>query len=245
MPVTTNISSSPTSVAEKPFYGTDLSHIFFALDKNACSNYNRFMNKCSNDSTRYIEINVKAALTRVNNAYMPDMKWSLNPYRGCKHGCVYCYARYTHEFLELDPGAGFSQTVFVKRNLVQALRADLRRPTWRREKVHIGTATDPYQPAEGRYQLTRGVLMVLRDQLTPAGLVTKNTMALRDAEIMLSLAESSQIDPRRLVQLLTQARSGMRVTPDHKIYAPAPGPEGGATALFDAAHGMMKRLGAS
>ncbi len=150
------------------------------------------MNRCSNDNTRYIEINVKAALTRVNNAYMPDMKWSLNPYRGCKHGCVYCYARYTHEFLELDPDAGFSQTVFVKRNLVQALRADLRRATWRREKVHIGTATDPYQPAEGRYQLTRGVLMVLRDQLTPAGLVTKNTMALRDAEIMLSLARKAR-----------------------------------------------------
>ena len=149
------------------------------------------MNASHNDRTRYIEITVKSALTRVDSARMPDMKWSLNPYRGCKHGCVYCYARYTHEFLELDPAADFAQTVFVKRNLVEALRADLRRPTWRREHVSIGTATDPYQPAEGRYQLTRGALLALRDQLTPASLVTKNTMALRDADIMVSLAQAA------------------------------------------------------
>ena len=149
------------------------------------------MNTSQADRTRYIEIDVQSALTRMDSARMPDMKWSLNPYRGCKHGCVYCYARYTHTFLELDPDADFAQTVFVKRNLVQALRNNLRRPTWRREHVSIGTATDPYQPAEGRYQLTRGALLVLRDQLTPAGLVTKNTLALRDAEIMASLARAA------------------------------------------------------
>ena len=141
--------------------------------------------------TRYIEITVKTALNRVQSAAYPGMKWSLNPYRGCKHDCVYCYARYTHEFLDLDPDADFSRTVFVKRNLIQALRADLRRPSWKRERVCIGTATDPYQPIEGRYRLTRDSLHVLRDQLTPASLVTKNTMALRDADIMASLARSA------------------------------------------------------
>ncbi len=149
------------------------------------------MNMRSNDQTRYIEIDVKSALTRVNSDTMRDMKWSLNPYRGCKHGCVYCYARYTHEYLDLNPDTDFAQTVFVKRNLVQALRADLRRPAWRQEKVHIGTATDPYQPAEGRYRLTQGALLALRDQLTPASLVTKNTMAMRDADIMASLARAA------------------------------------------------------
>lgn len=144
------------------------------------------------ERTRYIEIDVQTALTRVESANMPSLKWSLNPYRGCKHGCVYCYARYTHTFLELDPDKDFSQTVFVKRNLVQALRADLRSAGWRREHVSIGTATDPYQPAEGRYQLTRGALLALRDQLTPAGLVTKNTLALRDAEIMASLHRAAR-----------------------------------------------------
>jgi len=149
------------------------------------------MNICSSDHTRYIEIDVKSALTRVNSDYMPNMKWSLNPYRGCKHGCVYCYARYTHEYLELNPDTDFAQTVFVKRNLVQALRADLRRSGWRQEKVHIGTATDPYQPAEGRYRLTQSALLTLREQLTPANLVTKNTMAVRDADIMVSLARAA------------------------------------------------------
>lgn len=143
------------------------------------------------DRTRYIEIDVQSALTRMDSVRMPGMKWSLNPYRGCKHGCVYCYARYTHTFLELDPDADFAQTVFVKRNLVQALRNNLRQPGWRREHVSIGTATDPYQPAEGRFQLTRGALLALRDQLTPAGLVTKNTLALRDADIMASLARAA------------------------------------------------------
>lgn len=150
------------------------------------------MNPSAPDHTRYIEIDVQTALTRVDSASIASMKWSLNPYRGCKHGCVYCYARYTHTFLELDPDKDFSQTVFVKRNLVQALRADLRKAGWRREQVSIGTATDPYQPAEGRYQLTRGALLALREQLTPAGLVTKNTLAVRDAEIMASLHRAAR-----------------------------------------------------
>ncbi len=145
----------------------------------------------ASDRTRYIEIDVQSALTHMDNARMPGMKWSLNPYRGCRHGCVYCYARYTHTFLELDPSADFAQTVFVKRNLASALRRDLRQSTWRRERISIGTATDPYQPVEGRCQLTRGALLVLREQLTPAGLVTKNTLALRDADIMASLAQAA------------------------------------------------------
>lgn len=152
------------------------------------------------DRTRYIEIDVRSALNRVDSYRLPGLKWSLNPYRGCRHGCVYCYARYTHTFLELDPGADFTGTVFVKRNLVQALREDLRRPGWRREHVSIGTATDPYQPIEGRYRLTRGALEVLYEQLTPASLVTKNTMAVRDAEIMAALAQRAGF---RLIMSIT------------------------------------------
>lgn len=139
------------------------------------------------DRTRYIEIDVKSALNKVTSAQRPGMRWSLNPYRGCKHGCVYCYARYTHTFYELDPDRDFASTVFVKRNLPQALRQDLRKLGWPRSRISIGTATDPYQPIEGRYRLTRAALKILRDQLTPASLVTKNTMALRDADLMASL----------------------------------------------------------
>ena len=137
--------------------------------------------------TRVVEIQVKSALNKVNSAQYPDMRWSLNPYRGCKHGCVYCYARYTHTFFELDPDRDFATVIFVKRNLPEALRSDLRKLGWPRPRISIGTATDPYQPLEGRYRLTQAALKILRDQLTPASLVTKNTMCLRDADLMASL----------------------------------------------------------
>jgi len=136
--------------------------------------------------TRYVEIDVQSALNKVTSQYL-DMRWSLNPYRGCKHGCVYSYARYTHTFFELDPDRDFAAVVFVKRNLPEVLRRELRKRTWKREKVNIGTATDPYQPIEGRYRLTQAALHILRDQLTPASLVTKNTLCLRDADLMASL----------------------------------------------------------
>ncbi len=139
------------------------------------------------DRTRYIEIDVKSALNKSISAQYPDMRWTLNPYRGCRHGCVYCYARYTHTFFDLHPDRDFSSTVFVKRNLSQALRQDLRKLGWPRPRISIGTATDPYQPIEGRYHLTQSALKLLRDQLTPASLVTKNTMCLRDADLMVSL----------------------------------------------------------
>ena len=141
----------------------------------------------NSEHTRYIEIQVKSALNKVTSAQYPDMRWSLNPYRGCRHACVYCYARYTHTFYDLNPDGDFSTIVFVKRNLPEMLRRDLRKATWKRERVNIGTATDPYQPIEGRYRLTQAALRILRDQLTPASLVTKNTMCLRDADLMASL----------------------------------------------------------
>lgn len=150
--------------------------------------------------TRFIEIDVQSALTRMGGMRVPGGHWSLNPYRGCQHDCVYCYARYTHTYLELNPTTDFARTLFVKRNLAAALAADLRRPGWRRQRVHIGTATDPYQPAEGHYRLTQAALRLLRQQLTPATLVTKNTLALRDADLMAELAEAAGF---RLIMSIT------------------------------------------
>ncbi|MBX6773622.1 MAG: radical SAM protein, partial [Chloroflexi bacterium] len=98
---------------------------------------------------------VKTALNRVAN--MP-FRWSLNPYRGCAHACVYCYARVTHEYLGLDPGRGFETDVLAKVDVGDALARELGRPRWRGEEVAVGTATDPYQPAEARLRLTRRVL---------------------------------------------------------------------------------------
>jgi len=110
--------------------------------------------------------------------------WSVNPYRGCTHGCHYCFARRYHSYLDLDPDRSFESVIFVKVNAPAVLREELARPSWRRELVAIGTATDPYQPVEGRYRLTRGILEALAEFRTPASLVTKGTMVVRDLDVL-------------------------------------------------------------
>lgn len=136
-------------------------------------------------NVEWVEIQVKSVLNRVQG--MP-FKWSINPYRGCSHACTYCFARVTHWYLDQDGGKDWSSRIFVKVNAAEVLRRELARPTWRREQVHIGTATDPYQPAEGAYRVTRQILEALRDHGTPAALVTKSTMVIRDRDILRHLA---------------------------------------------------------
>jgi DNA repair photolyase len=135
---------------------------------------------------RYEEVSCRQALNRV--AGMP-FRWSLNPYRGCRHACVYCFARATHSYLQLGPGDDFSGVIFVKSNVVEVLAGELARRSWHREQVAIGTATDPYQPIEGRHRLTRGCLEVLARFRTPASIVTKGTLLLRDLDRLVDLAE--------------------------------------------------------
>jgi DNA repair photolyase len=132
------------------------------------------------DDARYQDIHVKSALTRSQG--MP-FKWALNPYRGCTHGCAYCYARKYQAHLELGAGDDFSSVIFVKRNLPAVLARELGRRAWRRESVAVGTATDPYQPIEGHERLTRGCLEALADYETPFTLVTKGPMVVRDVDI--------------------------------------------------------------
>lgn len=135
-----------------------------------------------------IEMQCKSMLNRVNVSYLP-FGWSVNPYRGCVHACVYCYARRYHdEYLELDPGPGFDRQVFVKVNAVEVLRRELARKSWQRERVAIGTAVDAYQPAEGKYRVTRGILQAFADFDTPCSLMTKNTMVVRDMDVLRDLA---------------------------------------------------------
>jgi DNA repair photolyase len=133
----------------------------------------------------YIETTCKSAINRVKG--MP-FDWSLNPYRGCRHDCVYCYARASHRYLDLDPGADFAGTILVKVNLPEVLAAELGRRSWRRERVAVGTATDPYQPIEGRYRLTRRCLEAFARFQTPISLVTKGTLILRDLDVLQELA---------------------------------------------------------
>src|SRR5918994_1767733 len=110
------------------------------------------------DAARYQEVTCKSALNFV--AGMP-FSWTLNPYRGCTHGCHYCFARRYHQQFKLGAGDDFASIILVKTNLVTVLRRELDRPTWQRDLVAVGTATDPYQPIEGHYRLTRGSLQAL------------------------------------------------------------------------------------
>src|SRR4029078_13612439 len=115
--------------------------------------------------------------------------WTLNPYRGCTHGCHYCFARRYQTQFELDSDDQFSSVIFVKINFVEVLRKELDRPSWAREQVALGTATDPYQPIEGHYKLTRRSLEVLLAGRTPIGLVTKGPMVVRDADLLADLGK--------------------------------------------------------
>lgn len=135
-------------------------------------------------SPQYVEIRAKSVLNRVEG--MP-FQWSVNPYRGCLHGCVFCYARRTHWFIGEDGVDGWSGRIYVKTNAPEVLRRELSRPTWYRETIALGTATDPYQPAERKYHITRGILEALRDFRTPVSVVTRSPLIRRDADVLAEL----------------------------------------------------------
>lgn len=138
------------------------------------------------DAATYQEIHCRSALNRVKGkAYM---QWSLNPYRGCTHGCHYCFARRYQTQLELNAGDDFASVIFVKTNFVAVLRRELDRPSWKKESIGFGTATDPYQPIEGTYKISRGVLEALRDAANPVGIVTKGPMIVRDIDLLQDLS---------------------------------------------------------
>lgn len=110
--------------------------------------------------------------------------WTINPYRGCSHACRYCFARNTHTYLDFDSGRDFDTQVVVKINAVELLRAQLRSSRWQREHVAMGTNTDPYQRAEGRYALMPGIIRALADSGTPFSILTKGTVLARDIELL-------------------------------------------------------------
>src|SRR2546428_727329 len=133
----------------------------------------------------WVEIQVKSVLNRVQG--MP-FKWSINPYRGCSHSCVFCYARRTHWFLDQDGVNDWGSRIFVKINAPEVLRRELAHHSWTQEEVHLGTATDPYQPAEGSYKISRQILGALLDAQTPVNIVTRSTMVVRDVDLLARLA---------------------------------------------------------
>jgi DNA repair photolyase len=137
------------------------------------------------DAARYQEVRCRSALNPVKG--MP-FEWTLNPYRGCTHACHYCYARRYHTQFELGADDEFASVIFVKTNLIDVLRQELRKPSWRGQYVAVGTATDCYQPIEGYYKLTRSALETLCDFGNPAGVVTKGPMIVRDKDVLADLS---------------------------------------------------------
>lgn len=133
---------------------------------------------------RFHEVAARSALNEVPAASRMPFRWTINPYRGCTHACVYCFARGTHEWLELDTGTGFDREIVVKVNLVEVVRRELARPSWGRHQVALGTNTDPYQRAEGRYRLMPGVVAALAASGTPFSILTKGTLLRRDLPLI-------------------------------------------------------------
>ena len=119
--------------------------------------------------------------------------WTINPYRGCSHACVYCFARPTHTYLDLNAGRDFEQQIVVKVNAVELLRAELRRPKWAGELIAMGTNTDPYQRAEGHYRLMRGILRELNAVRNPYSILTKGTLIQRDFDLLAEGAEAGDV----------------------------------------------------
>ncbi|MCF6734166.1 Rv2578c family radical SAM protein [Blastococcus sp. KM273129] len=130
------------------------------------------------------EVRSKSALNRVPGESAMPFPWTINPYRGCSHACRFCFARRTHEYLEFDSGRDFDRQIVVKTNLVEVLRRELGRPSWQREHVALGTNTDPYQRAEGRYRLMPGVIGALAGSGTPFSVLTKGTLLRRDIPLL-------------------------------------------------------------
>jgi DNA repair photolyase len=138
---------------------------------------------------RFHEVQAKSALNKVHPAARMPFTWTINPYRGCTHACTFCFARRTHVYLDLDAGRDFEREIVVKVNVPEKLRAELARPSWKREGVALGTNTDPYQWVESRYKLMPGIWQALYDFDTPGSLVSKSPLALRDLEYLKALAQ--------------------------------------------------------
>ncbi|WMD23509.1 PA0069 family radical SAM protein [Achromobacter seleniivolatilans] len=149
----------------------------------------------------------------------PDIPFdvAVNPYRGCEHGCVYCYARPTHSYLGLSPGLDFETRLVAKANAVQALRAELSRPGYKPSPINIGSATDAYQPIERDWRLTRGMLELMLETRHPLTIVTKNALVARDLDLLAALAEQKLVV---VYMSITTLDAGMARTMEPRASAP-------------------------
>ena len=171
-------------------------------------------------ATEVQEVPARRIITRNES---PDIGFdrSINPYRGCEHGCIYCFARPTHAFLGLSPGLDFETKLFAKTNAAQALERELADPNYRVRTIAIGTNTDPYQPIERRYRIMRRILEVLSAANHPVGIVTKSALILRDLDLLSSMAERGLVkvalSVTTLDRKLARTMEPRASTPDKRI----------------------------
>jgi DNA repair photolyase len=144
-------------------------------------------------NVEYFTLPAKSLLNRCVSGRQMPFTWTINPYRGCEFACKYCYARYTHEFMEMRDGVDFEQKIYVKQHAANLLRHDLRRVK-AGEAIALGTATDPYQPAERRYEVTRGILEEFaRHRGYELGIVTKSNLIMRDLALLQEVAKTNKL----------------------------------------------------
>ncbi len=141
----------------------------------------------------FFEIRARSIISKVPRTSAVPFDWTINPYRGCGHACVYCFARHTHTYLDLDPGHDFDTKVVVKVNAPDLLRRELAAPGWDPAPIAMGTNVDCYQRAEGRYQLMRGIIAALRDWANPFSILTKGTLITRDLDLLQQAAAVTSV----------------------------------------------------
>ena len=171
-------------------------------------------------ATEVQEVPARRIITRNES---PDIGFdrSINPYRGCEHGCIYCFARPTHAFLGLSPGLDFETRLFAKTNAAEALERELAEPGYRARTIAVGTNTDPYQPIERRYRIMRRILEVLSEANHPVGIVTKSSLVLRDLDLLASMAKRGLVrvalSVTTLDRKLARAMEPRATMPDRRI----------------------------
>ncbi len=161
-----------------PYHLPDLEHVEHDQD---------YLDSLHDRPTEYIPDHARTVVTE-NNSPNVGFRYSINPYRGCSHGCAYCYARPTHEYLGLSAGLDFETKIFVKHAAPELFRAFLSRDQWRPEPIALSGVTDPYQPAERQFLLTRRCLEVAVEAFQPISIITKNALVFRDLDLLRRMA---------------------------------------------------------
>jgi DNA repair photolyase len=171
----------------------------------------------------FLHVNARTIINKVPASSRMPFGYTINAYRGCSHACTYCFARPTHSYLGLGIGEDFERRIVVKVNAVERLASELRSPRWKGDSIAMGTNTDPYQKAEGKYHLTEGIVRVLAEARNPFSILTKSTLVLRDLALLAEAARRTQV--RIALSIGTLEREVCRLTepgappPDKRLEA--------------------------